>query len=265
MSNSTILADFILANNAAMRVDCATSDELAILGLQGLGLCLGFSKDKKTIPSMGVRVAPVAYGNGSWDEMTVDCNFIPGSTSQKYIAACSYSDITLRNVRMYLEDHCTFSAPDMISAGGGIDTGKSGLSIGGYGDPKAGAPGDTWKNTIAVAPMGPFALFDVHTLNGDGTNVSITAEVPGVSAAELELLDATEWADLGFEEGDTIIVDYAGAYPMYGKIDSLSTSTMTLEQATGDSADMPAGALSSADGGVHGASPLYVESAVITC
>jgi len=257
---------YVKAQNAAMRLNCATSDEIKVLGLQGLGLALGFSQDSLSVPQMGERVAPVDFTNAKFDEMTVNCNMVPGSESQTVLRAAALQETPLKNVRLYIKDYCDFSAPDQVSEGGGLTTGTSGLNVGSAKDTTADSPGAIWKNSFSFAPAGPFTLFVAHTPRNAGTNLDITAEVSGTSGATIELIDGSNWEDLGFEEGDTIILDYndASAPPRYGKVDSLSSSTMTLVEGEGD-----ASSITTATGitttQVHGATPSDIANLSNVC
>ena len=257
--------NFVLGQNAAMWLDKATANEVKVMGLQGVGLALGFTQSSTTVPMMGQRIAPKVYTGAEYDEMSINANFIPGDTSQERLQTAALESTTLKNIRMYLKDGCSFSAPDQISAGGGITTGTSGLMVGSFSDPQIGSPSDIFTNTVTMAPVGPFALFVAHTTPGDYANITVLSEATNIGQATIELIDNVIWDTLGFEDGDTIIVDYNGDAPKYAKIESGSnTDTITLALETGDSTALADGALSMY-GAVHGATPMQATSSDLTC
>jgi hypothetical protein len=256
-----------------MRINCATVNEVKVLGLQGLGLALGFTQDSTTVPMMGERIAPLVYTGASYDEMTADANFIPGDKSQEILREAALQGTMLKNVRLYIKDGCDFSAPDQVSAnGGGLTSGTSGLNVGSFTDPSVGSPSDVWTNSISFAPAGPFTLFVAHTPPGwDGVDLTIESQASSTSGqVELSLGGPYNWTDLGFEEGDVIILDYntSSAPPRYGKVEGIADPVMQLELDTGDAAD-----IEDYDGStspnpkiaVHGATPAEVAGQNMMC
>jgi len=253
---------FVVGQNSALWLDKATADEIKVLGLQGMGLGLGFSQSSIDVPMMGVRIAPKVYTGATYDEMSINANYIPGDPSQAALQAAALAGTMLKNVRMYLKDGCNFSAPDQPAINdGGLVSGSSGLNVGSYGDPSIGAPSDIYTNTVTMAPGGPFTIFVAHTVVGNGADVSVVAQ--GASGATLTHAD-TDWEDLGFEAGDTVIVDWCETTPCYGRIDTLVTTVMTLEEDVGDAASLSTKTLPS-NGAVHGASPTEVGALSTTC
>ncbi len=257
-------ASFVLGQNSAMWLDKATATEMKVMGLQGMGLGLGFTQSSTTVQSMGVRIAPKVYTGAEYDEMSVNANFIPGDKSQEALQEAALAGNILKNIRMYLKDGCNFSAPDQPSAGGGYTSGTSGMNVGNYSDPQIGSPSDIYTNSVSFAPAGPFALFVAHTLPGDGANVIVESEVTSGAGATITLTDLTAWAALGFEVGDTIIVDWNGTSPKYAVVDALNTNVLTCVIGTGDAATLADGALDAA-GQVHGATPMAVASMNLDC
>lgn len=258
-------ASFVLGQNAALWVDKATSSQMKVMGLQGLGLGLGFTQTAQTITSMGVRISPKAYTGAEYDEMTANANFIPGDQSQDRLRQAALSGTILKNVRSYLKDGCNFSAPDQISAGGGIMSGTSGLNVGSWTDPQIGAPSDVWTNSVSFAPAGPMCLFVAHTVSGSGDE--ITAAQAGGAGTDMTLTTTgTEWATLGFDVDDTIIVDYGVdlTEPKYAKVKSIASDVMTLTASTGDIDDISLGTFN-AMAQVHGATPMDVSGMDTTC
>ena len=46
---------FVLAQNSAMWVNKGTASPMKIMGLQGMGLAMGFSQQEKEVPMMAAR------------------------------------------------------------------------------------------------------------------------------------------------------------------------------------------------------------------
>jgi len=266
MAKVTNPANFVIAQNSAMRIDCATANEVKVLGLQGMGLALGFTQDSTTVPMMGERIAPLVYTGASYDEMTADANFIPGDKSQEILRNAALQGNILKNVRLYIKDGCDFSAPDQVSAnGGGLTSGTSGLSVGSFTDPSVGSPSDVWTNSVSFAPAGPFTLFVAHTPPGGGADLTIESE--GTSGGGATITHATDdFDEYGFEIGDTIILDYntPASTPRYGKIQSLAGPIITLEIGVGDAGAIE-DAVGTADTAVHGATPAVVAGQDVSC
>jgi hypothetical protein len=230
--------NFVIGQNAALKVNIATDEEMTMMGLQGLGLFMGFTQQSQEVPMIGERVAPKVFTGASYDESTVNSNYIPGDKTQEYLRKAALQGNIIKNVRSYLRNGCDFSAPDQIAAGGGLTSGTSGLNVGSVTDPQIGSPTDIWTNSISFAPAGPFSLFVAHTPSGSGDNIASSANSSDV---DLTLKDGSNWADLGFEEGDTIIVDWDGSTteaPKYSKVKTISGSAMTLDGEVGDTSNI---------------------------
>ena len=262
--------NFVLAQNAAMWVHPATSNAMKIIGLQGLGLAMGFSQTEKEVPMMGVRVSPVVFTGAKYDSMSIKANFIPGDATQAYMKNAAETGTMVKPVRLYVKDGCHFSAPDQPNAGGGYTSGTSGLNIGNWTDPQAGSPSDFFTNSISTAPGGPFVLFIAHTVKDDYANITVRAQTTTGAGAEIELIDNTIWDTLGFDDGDTILVDYNGSTPKYARIASgVGTDTLILEEDVGDAAALIDGLLTIGsdgfNGAVHGATPSAVTGMDLSC
>jgi hypothetical protein len=203
--------------------------------------------------------------------MTVNANFIPGDESQEYLRGAALQGTLIKNVRLYVADGCDFSAPDQVSAGGGLISGTSGLTVGSFTDPTVDSPGAVWSNSVSFAPAGPFTLFIAHTdPNWDGGDLTIESQATSASGQVEMSLGAGNWTEYGFEAGDVIILDYntTSSPPRYGKVESIVDPVMVLELDTGDAA-----AIEDYDGtvspnpqvAVHGATPAEVAGMDLSC
>jgi len=65
---------FVIGQNAALRMNVATDDEMSMKGLQGLGLFMGFTQQSQEVPMIGQRIAPKVFTGASYDESTVNAN-----------------------------------------------------------------------------------------------------------------------------------------------------------------------------------------------
>ena len=260
-------AKFVLAQNSAMWVMKATSAEMKIMGLQSMGLALGFSQQEKEIPMMGERISPKVFTGASYDTMTANNNFIEGDPTQEYLRSAALTGTMIKAIRLYTKDGCHFSAPDQpnstsVAGVGGYTSGMSGLNIGSYTDPQAGAPSDTYTNTVSFAPGGPFALFIAHSEPNKGDEITITGGGAGV-AVEFTTT-GVDWADRGFDVGDTVIVDWSDTTPKYGVISVIADKVLTLAADKGDAATITTGVMP-AMGALHGASPSNVSAMDVSC
>ena len=231
--------NFVIGQNAALKVNVATDEVMTMMGLQGLGLFMGFTQQSQEVPMIGERIAPKVFTGASYDESTVNANFIPGDKTQSFLRKAALQGNVVKNVRSYLRNGCDFSAPDQVAANdGGLESGTSGLNVGSVTDPQIGSPTDIWTNSVSFAPAGPFSLFVAHTPAGAGDNIAVSVNGTDV---DLTLKDGKSWADYGFEIGDTILVDWDGATtekPKYSKVKSISTDVMTLDGDIGDTDDI---------------------------
>jgi len=256
---------FVIGQNAALRVECATDNEMSMKGLQGLGLFMGFTQQSQEVPMIGQRIAPKVFTGASYDESTVNTNYIPGDKTQDFLRNAALQGTLVKNVRAYLRDGCNFSAPDQIATGGGLTSGTSGLNVGSVTDPQIGSPTDIWTNSVSFAPAGPFSLFVAHTPAGAGDNIASSANGSDV---DLTLKDGSKWADLGFEVDDTIIVDWDGAStekPKYSKVKAISDSVMTLDGSVGDTENIEIADPLPSKCRVHGATSSDVAGVDVEC
>ncbi len=273
MATITVGNNYVVAGNSAMWINKATATPLKVRGLQGLGLALGFEQSTVEVSEMGRRLDSIVYSGAKLSEISVNANFVPGDASQEYLKNAAMANTNIKNVRMYLKDGCHFTAPDQISnptsAGNGLATGDSGLNVGNYGDPSAGSKNALFANTITMAPSGSFALFIAHTSPNGGANIAVLSEATNLGAATIELIDNTIWDTLGFEDGDTILIDGDGTTPKYAQIASgANTDIITLTLGAsggGDAASLVDAAAMSASSAVHGASPSVVSESDVVC
>jgi hypothetical protein len=261
---------FVVGQNSAMWLDKATPTEMKVLGLQGMGLGIGFTQNSQDVPMMGLRIAPKVYTGATYDEMSANANYIPGDASQEALQNAALEGTVLKNIRMYLKDGCNFSAPDQISAGGGLTTGTSGMNVGSFSDPQIGSPSDIYTNSVTIAPACPFAVFVAHTNPGKGDDLTISGGGTGSDVViTIDAATSDTWAGFGFEVGDTVIVDYDGdspAKPKYGHVKAIASNVMTLTADIGDAADIVvSGSALGATAAVHGATPMNPADMDITC
>lgn len=253
---------YVLGQNSALWLNKATADEAKVNGLQGMGLGLGFTQSSITVTAMGQRIAPKVYTGAEYDEFSVNANFIPGDPSQNILQAAALNNTVLQNVRMYLKDNCNFSAPDQVSAGGGLTTGTSGLNVGSYSDPMIASPSDLYTNTVSFAPNGPFTLFVAHTDIGGGAELTVARTTDTTITTT-----GTEWDALGFDVGDIVLIDWDGAVtevPKYAIVKSIVTSVLTLTTAIGDVESIETGIMPAACQ-VHAATPMSVSTLSTAC
>jgi len=238
--------NFVLAQNSAVVLHAAKSDELVVRGLQGMGLCLGFTMETQSVVEMGRRIALVVPSGGTYEETTINYNFIPGDSSLEEFRDAAINSTKLNDVRLYVKQGCDFSAPDLISDP------AAGLYVGSMSDPTVDSPNGLYQGSLNYMPGGAFVLFIAHK---KGTDLSITTATRTISSS------ASDFITEGFEVGDTLILDnYDSNDPFYLKAESVAAGAIVWTDAVGDSAalitagDNATGATTE----LHGATPLVV-------
>ncbi len=238
--------NFVVAQNSAVVLNPATSDEATVRGLQGMGLCLGFTMTVLTVSEMGNRIATKVPSGGEYDTTTVNYNFIPGDPTLTTFQDAALNSTKLTDIRLYVKQGCDFSAPDLISDP------ASGLYIGSFTDPNVASPNELWTGSLDYMPGGAFTLFIAHKV---GTDLSY------VAATRTLTTSASDFVSAGFEAGDTLILDYADSNdPLYLKAESVSTTEIVFTEDVGDEATLGdfSGISTTA---LHGATPQAASTA----
>jgi len=245
--------NFVVAQNSAVVIDSGLSSELTVRGLQGMGLCLGFSMKTMEVQEMGRRIALTIPSGGTYQSTSVKYNFIPGDASIEVLRDASINSTKISNIRLYVHAGCDFSAPDLISDP------AAGLYVGTVSDPRVDSPNGIYTGSLDYMPGGPFVLFIAHK---KGVNLSYT------TATRTLVSSANDFITKGFEVDDTVIIDKVPLMtkPIYAKIQSVAAGSIVLTAATGDVALMNANWSGTADTFLHAATPLVVSGlTVATC
>lgn len=236
--------NFVLAQNAAVVLHAAKVDEMLVRGLQGMGLCLGFTMETQTIQEMGRRIALVVPSGGTYEETSINYNFIPGDPSMEEFRNAALNSTKLIDVRLYVKQGCDFSAPDLISDP------ASGLYVGSFSDPSVDSPNAVFTGTLSYMPGGAFVLFIAHK---GGTTLSYVSSTRIITDTDNSLVAQ------GFEVDDIIMVDYfeTDMPPVIGQIEAVDAGTITLADGLGNIANMSdwSGVAATA---IHAATPMVV-------
>lgn len=237
--------NFVAGQNAAVVLHPATADELMVRGLQGMGLCLGFSMETQKVSEMGRRIALVVPSGGSYEETQINYNFIPGDRSLEEFRDAAINSTKIADVRLYVKQGCDFSAPDLISDP------ASGLYVGSMSDPKVDSPNGIFTGSLNYMPGGAFVLFVAHKV---GTDLSYTASTRTLVSS------ANDFVTKGFEAGDTLIIDNipGKSEPMYFKAQSVAAGAIVLTDGVGDEPYLTADFSGGATTAIHAATPLVV-------
>lgn len=237
--------NFVAAQNAAVILHPATANEKSVRGLQGMGLCLGFTMETITVAEMGRRIAMVIPSGGTYEETQVNYNFIPGDSSLEEFRDAAINSTKIADVRLYVKQGCDFSAPDLISDP------ASGLYVGSMSDPKVDSPNGIFTGSLSYMPGGAFVLFVAHKV---GAALSYTASTRTLASSD------GDFVTTGFEVGDTLIIDNipGKSAPMYFKAHSVAAGAIVLVEDEGDEALLTADFSGGATTAVHGATPLVV-------
>lgn len=239
------VVNFVVAQNSAVVIDAATANQKTLRGLQGMGLCLGFTMNTVEVGEMGRRISLDVPSGGKYEKSSVSYNFIPGEKTLEYFRNASLNSNKIANIRLYTKQGGDFSAPDMISDP------ASGLYVGSVGDPKAGSVGALYQGTLEYMPGGPFVIFVAHKA---GTELSY------VSATRTLASSSSDFVTKGFEVGDTILLDNVPLMvgPVYVKAKTVAAGAIVFENAVGGVASMAADWSGAATTAIHAATPLVV-------
>lgn len=225
MAIKTNPVNFVLAQNAAVVLHARKDNELNVRGLQGMGLCLGFTMETQVVEEMGRRISLVVPSGGTYEETTINYNFIPGDASLEEFRNASINSTKLADVRLYVKQGCDFSAPDLISDP------ASGLYVGSMTDPQVDSPNGLFQGSLNYMPGGAFVLYIAHTGPQMGGNLSYA------SATRTFTLSSGSFITMGFEVDDTLLLDYAdGNDPLTFKCESVTATDLVVVEDEGDEA-----------------------------
>lgn len=218
-----------VASNAAVRAHVGKSDEMLIRGLQSIALPIGFTMSTLTVSSMGERIDQVLPAGGSYEEISVNYNFVVGDPSQTYLMNASLNNTEIQDMRFYVDDNplCgDFATVDLIS-----DSGAS-YRVGTFSAPQ-GSKNELFTGTVSFLPAGASTLFVAHA---NGTDLSFTAASGGATIDS----STQDFVALGFEADMTIILDHVDSLdPLHCKIDSVTNNQIVLAEGIGDEASVP--------------------------
>lgn len=220
-----------VASNAAVRVHCGKSTEMLLRGLQATALPIGFTMSTVTVSSMGERIDQVLPTGGSYEEISVNYNFVIGDPSQTYLVQAALNNTEIQDMRFYVDDNplCgDFATVDLIS-----DAGAS-YRVGTFSSP-TGSKNELFTGSVSFLPAGPSTLFIAHA---NGTDLEFTA---GTAGAVATITSSTQdFTALGFEADMTIILDHVNSLdPLFCQIDTVAAHTITLVDAVGDEGSVP--------------------------
>jgi len=245
----TLSGSYKVASNAAIRVNCGKSTEMLLRGLQSTSLPIGFTMSTITVSSMGERIDQVLPTGGSYEEISVNYNFLIGDPSQTYLMQAALNNTEIQDMRFYVDDDLLagdFATVDLIS-----DSGAS-YRVGTFSSP-TGAKNELFTGTVSFLPAGASTLFTAHASGVD----LVTTSGAGASTATVTCT-TQDFVALGFVAGMTIILDHVNSLdPLFCKIDTVAAKTITLVASIGDEVSVPAfnGIATTA---VHGGSPMIV-------
>lgn len=241
-----LAGQYKVASNAAVVAHAGKADEMIIRGLQSISLPIGFVMSTVEVSAMGERINQILPTGGTYEEISVDYNFVIGDPSQVYLAQASLNNTAIQDMRFMVDYNMLcgdFVTVDLVS-----DSGAS-YRVGTFSSP-SGSKNDLFSGTVSFLPAGASTLFIAHASGTDldfatGTGATITTT-------------GLDFVDLGFEAGMTIILDHVdGLDPLHCKIDTVTTTVITLVDGEGDEASVPAftGIATTA---IHAGTPMVV-------
>lgn len=244
MATKPILQKFVLAKNSKIVLNPHTADELVVKGLQGMGLCLGFTMGTVAIEEIGTKISLEVPTIGKYEASTSNYNFIPGDKALEVFRNASLNGLLITAIRLYVVDGGDFSAPDRISDP------ASGLYIGSITDPRVDSPSGLYTGSLSYMPGGTFVLFTVHT---QGANLAFDSVANTFTCSDNSFISA------GFEVGDTIMADNFGSLaPLCLKVTTVAAGVLGIDTTAGDAALLTANISGTATSAIHGATPVVV-------
>lgn len=241
-----VSGSYKVASNASIRAKCGKSDEMLLRGLQATALPIGFTMSTVTVSSMGERIDQILPTGGSYEEISVNYNFVIGDPSQTYLMQAALNNTEIQDMRFYVDDNqlCgDFATVDLIS-----DSGAS-YRVGTFSAPQ-GSKNELFTGTVSFLPAGPSTLFTAHA---NGTDLEFATGTGATIASTTQ-----DFVALGFEAEMTIILDHVDSLdPLFCKIASVTNNLITLEDGVGDEASVPTftGIATTA---IHAGSPMNV-------
>lgn len=252
-----ISGGYIPAQASALTVNSGKSTAISVKGLQGLTLPLGFTQQTSEASVIGTRIATKYATGAAYEDITTNYYFAPGDESQTYLMDCARNATRIRDMWFWL-DSTDFVALDLVSDPGGY------VMIGTFSSPAA-TKNEIYSGSISIIIGGSHILFNKHAVATTAV-FSLTAGGAGVSAAATSA-DTTNFSfvDLGFKEGDTVIITgvtwhYTTLY--YGKVDTVTHSKLTFKDGFGNIGTLPTTA-AAATIKIHGGVPIEVTSTYI--
>ncbi len=250
----SLSGSYKVVSNAAIRVYCGKSNEMLLRGLQSIALPIGFTMATTEVSSMGERINQVLPVGGTFEEVSIDYNFMIGDPSQTYLMQAALNNTEIQDMRFYVDDNALcgdFAAPDLIS-----DSGAS-YRVGTFSSP-TGTKNEVFTGTVAILPAGASTLFSNHA---NGTDLEFTAGAGATIASTTQ-----DFVALGFAADMTIVLDHVNSLdPMFCKILSVTNNLITLVNDEGDEAAVPTftGVSTTA---IHAGNPMVIDSyAGVTC
>ena len=249
-----LTGSYKVASNASIRAYCGKSNEMLLRGLQSTALPIGFTMNTTTVSSMGERIDQVLPTGGSYEEISVNYNFVIGDPSQLYLMQAALNNTEIQDMRFYVDDNLLcgdFATVDLIS-----DAGAS-YRVGTFSSPQ-GSKNELFTGTVSFLPAGASTLFTAHA---NGVDLEFTVGDGATIASTTQDFEA-----LGFVAGQTIILDHVNSLdPLVCKIASVAPNLVTLTNAVGDEAAVPTvtGVITTA---IHAGTPMVVDSySSLTC
>jgi hypothetical protein len=222
------LSTYKVASNAAIRAYCGKSNEMLLKGLQSTALPVGFTMSTLTVSSMGERIDQILPTGGSYEEISVNYNFVIDDPSQTYLMQAALNNTEIQDMRFYVDDNVlcgSFATVDLIADA------NSSYRVGTFSSP-TGSKNELFTGTVSFLPAGPSTLFIAHA---NGVDLEFVAGAGATITSTVQ-----DFVALGFKADMTIILDHVdGEDPMFCQIDTVSTHEIALVDSVGDEASVP--------------------------
>ena len=244
---------YVVAQASRITGRSGRSDQFTIKGLQSLALPLGATASTIDISVIGTRISTKVASGLTYDTISTSAYFMKNDPSQQYLMQCSREGTLIQDMWFWIDSE-DFVALDKVNDPSG------GMMVGTFSSPQA-SKNEVFTSNVEFVVSGSHIFYTKHAVAPSAV-FSTTAGGAGVSAT-ITSADTTNYGfldDLGFVVGDTVIIHGLTGYlttVYYGKIKTVTNSTITLEDAIGDEATLPTVSAASTIQ-IHGAVPIEV-------
>lgn len=245
---------YVVAQASRLTIYSGKSTQLSVKGLQGLTLPLGATASTLPISTIGTRIATKVVSGLEYDNISTSYYFMKNDPTQLYLMEASRNSTIIQDMWFWIDGE-DFAAPDLVNDP------AAGIMVGTFSSPTA-QKNEVYTGTCEMVPTGSFIFFTKHA---DASTAVFSTTAHGAGAATITSTDtpANTYGfvdELGFAAGDIVIIHGLTGHlttVYYGKIDTVTNTTITLVAGEGNEATLPTVSAASTIK-IHGAVPIEV-------